>query len=257
MSPKGSNPACGRSLPLQFKHALDGLGQRENVLARLRPEERQDVLQHGVIKRYSVGETIFTQAAAHGYSYFILNGLVRTSYQSYNGRVCTVAYWTKDELVGGPLPTFRGRHMGPFPCIMGLVKNWSMARSTNSMRYAESFVTKAFATKYPKVVIGWLRAELDAHKILRDHPNYAAQLIFDDWKRYNVPLEVIKQDFLFKFFPDAITPEWRNVLVDGAAFLQSHKFIENAVNFDTFINDSYLKQAAAIPSQLDESAISK
>jgi NitT/TauT family transport system substrate-binding protein len=118
-------------------------------------------------------------------------------------------------------------------------------------------VTKAFAKKYPKVVIGWLRAELDAHKILRDHPNYAAQLIFDDWKRYNVPLEVIKQDFLFKFFPDAITPEWRNVLVDGAAFLQSHKFIENAVDFDAFINDSYLKQAAAIPSQLDESAISK
>jgi CRP/FNR family cyclic AMP-dependent transcriptional regulator len=102
MSPKGSHPACGRSLPLQFKDVLDGLGQRENVLARLRPEERQDVLQHGVIRRYSAGETIFTQAAAHGHSYFILDGLVRTSYHSYNGRVCTVAYWTKDELVGGP-----------------------------------------------------------------------------------------------------------------------------------------------------------
>jgi NitT/TauT family transport system substrate-binding protein len=116
-------------------------------------------------------------------------------------------------------------------------------------------VTKAFAEKYPKVVVGWLRAELDAHKILRDHQNYAAQLIFDDWKKYNIPINVIKQDFSFKLFPDEITPEWRKVLVDGAAFLQSHKFIEHPVNFDTFINDGYLKQAAEMPSQLDESAI--
>jgi NitT/TauT family transport system substrate-binding protein len=116
-------------------------------------------------------------------------------------------------------------------------------------------VTKAFAEKYPKVVLGWLRAELDAHKILRDHQNYAAQLIFDDWKKYNIPINVIKQDFSFKLFPDEITPEWRNVLFDGAAFLQSHKFIEHPVNFDTFINDGYLKQAAEMPSQLHESAI--
>jgi CRP/FNR family transcriptional regulator, cyclic AMP receptor protein len=89
-------------MPVEFKHVFDRLDQRENVLARLRPEERQEVLQHGAIKRYSAGQTIFTQAAAHGHSYFILKGVVRASYQSYNGRVCTVAYWTKDELVGGP-----------------------------------------------------------------------------------------------------------------------------------------------------------
>jgi NitT/TauT family transport system substrate-binding protein len=118
-------------------------------------------------------------------------------------------------------------------------------------------VTRAFAERYPKILIGWLRAELDAHKILREHQNYAAQLIFDDWKKYDIPLDVIKQDFAYKFFPDAITSEWRKVLVDGAAFLQSHKFIEHAVDLDTFINDSYLQQAAAIPSQLDESAIPK
>jgi NitT/TauT family transport system substrate-binding protein len=118
-------------------------------------------------------------------------------------------------------------------------------------------VTKSFAEAHPKVVIGWLRAELDAHKILRDHPNYAARLIFDDWKQYNIPLEVIMQDFSYKLFPDEITPEWRKVLVDGAAFLQSHNFIEHSVNFDTFVNDSYLKRAAAIPSELDESAIPK
>ena len=90
------------SLPLQFNHILDGLSRRENVLACLTPEERDAVLQHGRIKRFSAGKTIFSQGTAHGYSYFILNGVVRTSYLSYNGRESTVAYWTKDELVGGP-----------------------------------------------------------------------------------------------------------------------------------------------------------
>lgn len=102
ISRKDSRPAYWRSLPLQFKHILDGLDQRENVLARLLPKERQEVLQHGVIKRYKPGQTLFRQAAVHGHSYFILKGIVRASYQSYNGRVCTVAYWTDDELVGGP-----------------------------------------------------------------------------------------------------------------------------------------------------------
>jgi CRP/FNR family transcriptional regulator, cyclic AMP receptor protein len=92
----------GRISPFPFKHILDGLGHRENVLARLRPEERQSVLECGVVKRFTAGQTIFSQTGTHGFSYFILKGVVRASYQSYNGHVCTVAYWTKDELVGGP-----------------------------------------------------------------------------------------------------------------------------------------------------------
>jgi len=86
----------------QFKHVLDGLAQRENVLARLTPDERQAVLKAGAVKRYRAGQTIFSQATVHEHSYFILKGIVRASYQSFNGRVCTIAYWTKDELVGGP-----------------------------------------------------------------------------------------------------------------------------------------------------------
>ena len=94
---KGAKPA-----PPQFKHVLDGLAQRENVLAQSTPAERQIVLRHGVIKRYTAGQTVFSQATIYEHSFFILKGIVRASYQSYNGRVSTVAYWTKDALVGGP-----------------------------------------------------------------------------------------------------------------------------------------------------------
>jgi NitT/TauT family transport system substrate-binding protein len=116
-------------------------------------------------------------------------------------------------------------------------------------------VTREFAEKHPKVLVGWLRAELDAHKILRERPDYAAKLIFEDWKRYDIPLEVIREQFPYTYFPDEISPEWRKVLTDGAEFLRSHKFIDKQIDFNQFIDDSYLKQAAAIPSQLDISKI--
>lgn len=118
-------------------------------------------------------------------------------------------------------------------------------------------VSRAFAEKHPDIVIGWLRAELDAHKLLRDQKDYAAGLIYNDWKKYDVPLDVIKEDFAYKVFPDEISPEWRKVMIDSASFLREHKFIDKQINFDKFIDDSYLRKAAAIPSQLDQTNLGK
>lgn len=118
-------------------------------------------------------------------------------------------------------------------------------------------VSKEFAEKHPEVLIGWLRAELDAHKIMRERPDYAAKLIFEEWKSFNIPLEVIRGQFKYKVFPDEITPQWRKVLTDGAEFLRSHKFITNQIDFNAFIDESFLKKAATIPTQLDMTTIPK
>jgi NitT/TauT family transport system substrate-binding protein len=116
---------------------------------------------------------------------------------------------------------------------------------------------KEFLEKNPTIAVAWLRAELDAHKIMRERPDYAAKLIFEEWKNYKIPLEVIRGDFAFKQFPDEITEEWRKVLVEGAEFLRNNKLINAPIDFNTFIDDSYLKKAAAIPSQLNLSQIPK
>lgn len=117
--------------------------------------------------------------------------------------------------------------------------------------------SKEFLDKNPTIAIAWLRAELDAHRIMRERPDYAARLIFEEWKNFKIPLEVIRGDFAYKQFPDEITEEWRKVLVDGAEFLRGHKLIDAPIDFNTFIDDSYLKKAAAIPSQLDLAQIPK
>jgi NitT/TauT family transport system substrate-binding protein len=110
--------------------------------------------------------------------------------------------------------------------------------------------SKDFIDKHPDVVVGWLRAELDAHKMMRERPDECAKMIFEDWKKFDVPLDVIRPDFSYKIFPDDIPPEWRKVLVDGSAFLAAHKFIEKEPDWSVFIDDSLLKRASTVPSQL-------
>lgn len=111
-------------------------------------------------------------------------------------------------------------------------------------------VRKSFYDKHPDVVAGWMRAELDAHEMARKNPDAAAKLIAEDWKKFEVPLDVIRADFAYKIFPDDISEKWRKVMIDSAEFLLAHKFIEKAPDWATFFNDTPIKKAASIPSQM-------
>jgi sulfonate transport system substrate-binding protein len=111
-------------------------------------------------------------------------------------------------------------------------------------------VRKAFYENHPDIVVGWLRAELDAHRMMREKPDAAAKFIFEDWKKYEVPLEIIRHDFSYKSFPDDLPQKWRQIMVDSAEFLLKHKFIDKTPDWATYINDAPLKKAAEIPSQM-------
>lgn len=85
-----------------FQDVLDRLGRREDVLGKISPQERNEVMKRGIICKYRSGQTLFVQGTPHKYSYFILHGVVRTTYLSHNSKEYTVSYWTKGDLVGGP-----------------------------------------------------------------------------------------------------------------------------------------------------------
>lgn len=144
-----------------------------------------------------------------------------------------------------PWPPF-----GPMAVKNGFARKLVDGTKYNYDVFRGVVVSKSFADQHPDVVVGWLRAELDAHKLMRERPNFAAQLIYKDWKRYGIPLDVIKEGFAYEKFPDEMTPEWRSVLTGGAKFLRKHGFIKTPIDWDQFIDDSYLKKAASIPSQL-------
>lgn len=81
---------------------LDRLSWREDILGNIGPRERDELMKRGVVKKYRNGELVFSQGTAHQYTYFILRGVIRSSYISHNSKEYTVAYWSKGDVVGGP-----------------------------------------------------------------------------------------------------------------------------------------------------------
>ncbi|MBN9460516.1 MAG: ABC transporter substrate-binding protein [Burkholderiales bacterium] len=151
-----------------------------------------------------------------------------------------------------PWPPF-----GPLAVKNGFARELLDGTKYNFDVFRGVVVSQSFADKHPAVVIGWLRAQLDAQKIMRERPDYAAKLIHKEWESYGIPLDVIREGFAYEKFPEGITPEWRNVLIESAKFLKNHGFIKESVDVNRFIDDSYLEKAAAIPSQLDLPALSR
>jgi NitT/TauT family transport system substrate-binding protein len=145
---------------------------------------------------------------------------------------------------------------GPLAVYRGFGKKIADGTKYNFGSVRCIVVSKAFAEKHPQIVVGWMRAELDAHRVLRERPKAAASLIYDAWKRYDVPMEVVTQGFDYTSYPDDISARSRTVLTDGAGFLLEHKLIAQAPDFKAYIDDSFLRKAAAIPSQLDLSQFS-
>ena len=88
--------------PAAYRDILDRLSRREDILGNVSPAEREEIIRHGTIKKFRSGELVFSQGIGHTYTYFILRGVVRTSYISHNSKEYTVAYWSKGDLVGGP-----------------------------------------------------------------------------------------------------------------------------------------------------------
>lgn len=97
-----SNLCNSETKSAAFRDILDRLSRREDILGNLGAIEREDLMKHGAVRKYRNGEQVFSQGAAHKHTYFILRGVIRSSYLSHNGKEYTVAYWSKGDIVGGP-----------------------------------------------------------------------------------------------------------------------------------------------------------
>lgn len=103
MSDKTQPIACaGKANSAAFHDILDRLNKREDVLGHLSASDRDELMKHGTVKKYRNGDLVFPQGTLHSHTYFILRGVVRTSYISHNSKEYTVAYWSKGDIVGGP-----------------------------------------------------------------------------------------------------------------------------------------------------------
>lgn len=102
-------------------------------------------------------------------------------------------------------------------------------------------VRSAFADASQDVVEAFLAAQVEATTYLHDHPVEAAETVA---KEAGLPAEVV---YLYNgrngisTFDTTIKPELRAALEDDLPFLKSIKVTSDSVDFDRFVNDSYLR----------------
>lgn len=87
------------------------LNEGAGFLNSLSEANRKIVRQHSTRCRFSKGESVFHQGAAHGGVWVIEEGRVRTFYTGPSGREITLAYWSPGHFIGGPEVFGRGRHV--------------------------------------------------------------------------------------------------------------------------------------------------
>jgi CRP/FNR family transcriptional regulator, cyclic AMP receptor protein len=82
-----------------------------NLLASLRPAQREMVLNRGRRRVFHRGSTLFAQGEQHDGLFIIESGMVKVFYTAPTGREITLAYWYPGNFVGGPSVFQRDRHI--------------------------------------------------------------------------------------------------------------------------------------------------
>ncbi len=82
-----------------------------NLLASLKPAQRDMVLNRGRRRVFNRGKTLFNQGEQHDGLFIIETGMVKVFYTAPTGREITLAYWYPGNFVGGPSVFQRDRHV--------------------------------------------------------------------------------------------------------------------------------------------------
>jgi CRP/FNR family cyclic AMP-dependent transcriptional regulator len=103
----------GAATPNAFMLAAEfgALGGPPNLLAHLKPQQRDLVLGRGHRRVINSGETLFNQGAVHDGIFLIESGLIKVFYSAPSGREITLAYWYPGNFVGGPEVLGGGKHV--------------------------------------------------------------------------------------------------------------------------------------------------
>ena len=82
-----------------------------NLLASLKPAQRETVLNRGIRKVFGRGRALFRQGEQHDGLFIIESGMVKVFYTAPSGREITLGYWAPGNFVGGPSVFQRDRHV--------------------------------------------------------------------------------------------------------------------------------------------------
>lgn len=153
------------------------------------------------------------------------------------------------EIAGSALKSNRIEAHADFVPFAELFPNRGFARKIYDGSQADaptfhgSLVDAAYAEKYPEIVVAYLRASIEANKIIAAEPEKYSELIekvtgIDAEVNYlfHGPLGLQTRDFTWK-------PEYRQALATAIDTLKLLKKTDQGLNTNKFVNDKYLREA--------------
>jgi len=114
---------------------------------------------------------------------------------------------------------------------------------SNAPTFHGSLVAGEYAQKYPEIVVAYLRAAIEANRLIAAEPEKYSELIAKTTGiepevvyLFHGPLGLQTRDFTWK-------PEYRQALKTSIDTLKLLKKTDVDLNVDSFVNDSYLRTA--------------
>lgn len=153
------------------------------------------------------------------------------------------------EIAGSALKSNRIDAHADFVPFAELFPNRGFARKiydgsqANAPTYHGTLVDEAYAKKYPEIVVAYLRAAIEADQLIAAEPEKYSELIekvtgIDAEVNYlfHGPLGLQTRDLTWK-------SEYRQATATAIDTLKLLKKMDQGLNTDTFINDTYLREA--------------
>jgi len=116
-----------------------------------------------------------------------------------------------------------------------------------------SLVTESFSARYPELVVAFLRAAIEADRLVAAEPEKYSELIEKVTGveapvnyLFHGPLGLQTRDLSWK-------PEYRQALATAIDTLRLLKRHDSALTADTFIDDAYLRTLSRLPTEAERS----
>lgn len=102
-------------------------------------------------------------------------------------------------------------------------------------------VSDRFAKEHPKIVEGLVRADLDLHKFMKEHPNQAAEIVFKELEE-KIPLPVLKASLAKYDYSDKIGKEELEIMQREIDWSKAQGFIKNGFKATDWADPSFINQ---------------
>ncbi len=101
-------------------------------------------------------------------------------------------------------------------------------------------VSERFAKAHPDIVRGLVRADNDLHDFMKNHPDEAAEIVYNELER-KIPLESLKRSLARYKYSNELTDEHIEVMQRDIDFLYEKKFLKKHFKAADWADNSFYK----------------